>query len=183
MWPHHHLMPELSSQFPLPRHYCRDAVHSGARAPLCAPAAQLHTRRPSAADWPLPWQAKARDGACKSAARGALGCARVGSFVCSSCRSPVKVAPHALLTTFSASDACSPLLHRPPAEACGLPTHHPLPHLHSAPPRDDRLFSRSLFGPDDCSFTLPRVRPRVVAPTVDTVRVSLLGATVLSLSA
>ena len=59
------------------------------------------------------------------------------------------------------------------AETCGLPTHHPLPHLHSAPPRDDRLFSRSLFGPDDCSFTLPRV----VAPTVDTVRVSLLGAT------
>jgi len=91
MWPHHHFMPELSSQFPLPRHYCRDAVHSGARAPLCAPAAQLHTRRPSAADWPLPWQAKARDGACKSAARGALGCARVGSFA---------VAPHSFVFAF-----------------------------------------------------------------------------------
>lgn len=43
------------------------------------------------ADWPLPWQAKARDGACKSAARGALGCARVGSFA---------VAPHSFVFAF-----------------------------------------------------------------------------------
>ena len=73
------------------RPYCRDAVHSGTRAPLCAPAAQLHTRRPSAADWPSAGQAKARDGSCKSAPRAALGCARVGSFA---------VAPHSFVFAF-----------------------------------------------------------------------------------
>ena len=66
-------------------------MHSGTRAPLCAPAAQLHTRRPSAADWPSAVHAKARDGSCKSAPRAALGCARVGSFA---------VAPHSFVFAF-----------------------------------------------------------------------------------
>ncbi len=65
--------------------YCRDAIHSGLNgASACVPTSQLHTRRPTSAEWPRRPQGKGHDGFCRQQrSRGALGCARIGTFAAS----------------------------------------------------------------------------------------------------